>query len=87
VRDAGTYLRETTAEAFDLIVLDPPYQKDQADLAASPLLPELARLLAPGGCLVWEHHARNAWSATGTLALRKTARYGETALTYLGHPV
>lgn len=82
-REASAYLHEAPEAAFGLILLDPPYQKEKTDLAASPLLPGLVRTAEPGALLVWEHDARNTWSAAPGLRLHKTVRYGETAVTYL----
>jgi 16S rRNA (guanine966-N2)-methyltransferase len=84
-RDALGYLTEAAAAGFDLIILDPPYTKGPLDLAQSPLLPQLARVLAPQGIVVWEHDSRNTCSASSPLCPFKTATYGETKVTYFQH--
>lgn len=79
------YLENAPAASFDLILLDPPYVKEAINLAASPWLEGLARVLHPDGLLVWEHHARNQWHSPFPFALIKTLRHGETALSFLHH--
>jgi len=68
-------------EAFDVIVLDPPY----APNAANEALGRAAGLLAPGGRLVVEHAARHAAPAGhGSLRLLRTVKAGDSALSFYG---
>lgn len=85
--DAGGFLQSAPAATFDLILLDPPYHKGKLCLDHSPLLPHLARVLAPSGLVVWEHDARNTWQSPVHLSVLKSARYGESTLTYLQHSI
>ena len=81
--DALAWLRETarTAEpAFDLAVVDPPYE-DAASLARA--LEGLGSLMSAGGWVVAKHFWRGAPpAAVGLLASERVRRFGETALTF-----
>lgn len=66
------------ADGYDLILMDPPYDKG----LASQLAPHVYRLLKPGGVLVVEHSAReliimDTW---------KTRVYGDTTISYFQRP-
>lgn len=65
--------------AWDVIMLDPPYDLGEADLAAN--LAALPVLLADDGVILVERSSRSpepTWPAT--LQLLRQKRYGETAL-------
>jgi len=65
--------------AFDLVLLDPPY--DVPDLA--PAATAAAALVAPGGRLVLEHSRRRASpEAAGTLQRTRTLTAGDSALSF-----
>jgi 16S rRNA (guanine966-N2)-methyltransferase len=69
----------TFRTAYDLILLDPPYE----DQATPALLESLGRsdLLAPGALLVLEHaRAMAAPESTGRLRLIRTRFHGDTAI-------
>lgn len=85
-QDAESYLSAAPAAAFDLILLDPPYLKMAHNLAQSPWLPALARILDRNGVLIWEHDALNSWQGPAALEVFRSVRYGETVLTSLRHP-
>jgi 16S rRNA (guanine966-N2)-methyltransferase len=61
---------------FDLVLVDPPYDYDPQRLA-----PQLARLLARDGLLVWESSSRLPPPEVGGLAERTSRTYGSTRLT------
>lgn len=78
-RDALAYLSEAAPDAFDLALIDPPYEQ-AADLGPS-LSSTLARVLAPGGTIVTECDRRKPLELDETLfALRSEHRYGDTLL-------
>jgi 16S rRNA (guanine966-N2)-methyltransferase len=82
-QDAAAFV-QTCKATYDLILSDPPYAKEHCDLANHETIRAIAPLLAPGGILVWEHDTRNKWtSPPAALRLHKTARYGETSVSYL----
>ncbi len=64
---------------FDLVFLDPPYQKNLAQHVLAMV--ENANILAPGALVIAEEHRRADLPATvGTLSLLDQRRYGETGL-------
>ena len=63
---------------FDIVVLDPPY--DYAALERA--LREAATQRAPGGLLVLEHAARLPPPAPAGLAITRTVKSGDSALTF-----
>jgi 16S rRNA (guanine966-N2)-methyltransferase len=71
-------LRAAAADrgSYDLILCDPPYDYDR--LAA--LGPQLARLLAPDGLLVYQTDARTEPAIEG-LQVRTSRKYGSARLT------
>jgi 16S rRNA (guanine966-N2)-methyltransferase len=81
-REARTALAAEAAagRAYDLVVVDPPYD-EWADLEAA-LAPYLEAVLAPDGLLVVETAARVEPSLP--LSLRTTRRYGAARLTLYG---
>jgi len=67
------------AEAFDLIILDPPY----ADTAATDALAAAAGLASAGTRIVVEHAARHAPpDAHGPLRRTRTVTAGDSALSF-----
>ncbi len=68
---------------FDIILLDPPYEKMPLLLDDHPLLPLLAGLLEENGIVVWEHHSNNVWNSPDGWTLHKSVQYGETAVSQL----
>lgn len=65
-------------DPFDVIVFDPPY--DRADLDA--VLSGSAALVAPDGIVVLEHAWRRTPPDGGGLALTRTVRSGDSALSF-----
>jgi 16S rRNA (guanine(966)-N(2))-methyltransferase RsmD len=80
VRRAGGALG---TEPFELVLIDPPYEKGLEREAIALLVG--AKLLAPGALVVVEHASREAPvlppGAEDALALERTRVYGDTALT------
>lgn len=66
---------------FDMVFLDPPYQFP--DIAGVLLQIEVAQLMAPDGLIVYEHfYKAPAPVATADWIQVRTARYGDTALSF-----
>ena len=79
--DALTYL-EHTADRFDLIFLDPPYDSGLLEAALERIVRfDILRL---GGIISAEHPAGRVINAP-SLRLRRTYRYGKIAVTLLEH--
>ena len=76
-------LRAIAAERrrYGLVLCDPPY-----DFDASRLAPNLAKLLADDGLLVWETSGRLAAPEVPGLRERTTRRYGSARLTLFENP-
>lgn len=65
------------SSSFDIIFLDPPY----SDEGAEETLMESARLLAPGGMVVFEHGSRyNPPERPGGLRMAERRVYGDSAI-------
>jgi 16S rRNA (guanine(966)-N(2))-methyltransferase RsmD len=68
-----------TAAAFDLVLLDPPYDVGNLD----DVLDAAGRLVAPDGRLVLEHSRRRAApDAAGALGRRRLLTAGDSALSF-----
>jgi len=84
-REAIAWLAEQAADpagrgAYDLVLVDPPYE-DTAALGRS--LELVGPLVAPGGAVVAKHFWRASPPARiGMLATERERRFGETALTF-----
>jgi 16S rRNA (guanine966-N2)-methyltransferase len=72
--DAMTYIKKCK-QSFDLIFMDPPYNKGLASLIA----PELYFLIKPGGIMVIEHSPRELIN----ISSYKYKSYGDTVLTFI----
>jgi len=72
--DAMTYIKKCK-QSFDLIFMDPPYNKGLASLIA----PELYFLIKPGGIMVIEHSQRELIN----ISSYKYKSYGDTVLTFI----
>jgi 16S rRNA (guanine966-N2)-methyltransferase len=71
--------------AFELILLDPPYDEGDDRLAA--VLAQAAGVVAPGGMIVLEHaRARPAPAAAGTLPRSRDVTSGDSALAFYACP-
>lgn len=73
-------LATASAEPFDLVFADPPYDDVDAALAA---LEALVPVLAPGARVVLEHATRRPPRPSPVLAVVRTRTYGDTGLTFL----
>jgi 16S rRNA (guanine966-N2)-methyltransferase len=73
------FLAATIEPPWDLTVLDPPYAERTLDLPLERLRPHLAR----GALVVVKHFWRTPMPAGAGLAIIRSRRFGETALTFL----
>jgi len=76
--DAARVLPRLDTEAFDLIVLDPPYDS----LAAETVLGASARVLAHDGLLVLEHATRREPVLHDLLERVRDVKSGDSTLTF-----
>lgn len=76
----GGFEKAVDREAgFDLVFIDPPYD----DLGPGEFLGTVSAVVVDGGEIVLEHSSRQAPpAAAGRLRLRRTRRYGDSALTF-----
>lgn len=74
-----SFLATTSAGPWDVVVLDPPYAERTLDLPLERLRPHLA----PGAVVVVKHFWRTPIPAGAGLAVTRSRRFGETALTFL----
>ena len=64
---------------FDLIFIDPPYEKELAEMALTMV--EKTELLAQGGNVIAEERANiDLPERIGSLLLQQKRRYGETGI-------
>jgi 16S rRNA (guanine966-N2)-methyltransferase len=73
------FLAATNAGPWDLAVLDPPYAERTLDMPLDRLRPHLA----PGALVVVKHFWRTPMPDGAGLAVTRSRRFGETALTFL----
>jgi 16S rRNA (guanine966-N2)-methyltransferase len=80
-QSADSYLAACLDTPFDLVFVDPPYDIDEAELAA--VLDRLPAVLATGGVVVVERSVRAAAPPWPNVILPiKDRRYGDTVLWY-----
>ena len=70
--------RPVTGGPFDIVVLDPPYDYAALDEAVR----DAGSQRAPGGIVVLEHASRVTPPAPAGLALTRTVKSGDSALTF-----
>ncbi len=70
--------KPVTGGPFDIVVLDPPYDYAAVERAVR----DAATQRAPGGLLVLEHAARVPPPAPAGLAITRTVKSGDSALTF-----
>jgi 16S rRNA (guanine966-N2)-methyltransferase len=82
IRQAAEIALETYVSdaRFDVIVLDPPYDRQQPD----QLLASAAPLLAPAGIMVLEHAWRRQPPVAAGSVHQRTVRSGDSALSFYG---
>jgi 16S rRNA (guanine(966)-N(2))-methyltransferase RsmD len=81
--DVATVLPSLGSNAFDLILLDPPY-----DIATmTPVLDASAGALASGGLVVLEHATRREPEPVAVLEPVRRVRSGDSMLTFFAHAV
>jgi 16S rRNA (guanine(966)-N(2))-methyltransferase RsmD len=78
-RAVEPFLGTTSAGPWDVVVLDPPYAERTLDLPLERLRPHLA----PGAVVVVKHFWRTPMPSGAGLAVTRSRRFGETALTFL----
>jgi 16S rRNA (guanine966-N2)-methyltransferase len=76
--DAATMMRGLGSNAFDLILLDPPY--DISTMAA--VLDASAHALADGGLVVLEHATRRELEPVASLKPVRRVKSGDSTLTF-----
>ncbi|MBE6876899.1 MAG: 16S rRNA (guanine(966)-N(2))-methyltransferase RsmD [Ruminococcus sp.] len=73
-KSAEQYIRLCPDESFDLIFLDPPYRNQILE----KILPEISRILRPGGKIIAEHEINcNLPEEISNLLLQKNYFYGK----------
>ena len=76
----AAFLRKPSQATFDIIFLDPPYASDELKNVL-PII-DKSNLLADDGIVIVEHSSKHILSNQfENLTLKKTYRYGDTALT------
>lgn len=82
--DLRTVVKRCGIEAFDLIFVDPPYDKD----LVNPALRKIAELglLAEGGKIIVEHSPRETIAEIDGLAVKDRREYGQTIISFLNRP-
>jgi 16S rRNA G966 N2-methylase RsmD len=75
--DAATILPGLGSNAFDLILLDPPYDI----MNMTPVLDASARVLAAGGLVVLEHATRHGPEPAERLEPVRRVKSGDSTLT------
>ena len=75
------WLGERRAQ-FDLIFLDPPYEKGFLTPNLSAVAQ--AQILAPRGLLIMEHHPKEALEVPPGLVLTDQRKYGQTVISFCG---
>ena len=79
--DLRTVTKRCGIETFDLIFVDPPYNKGLVNLALRKIA-ELG-LLAPEGKIVVEHSPRETIAEISELVLKDQRNYGQTLISFL----
>jgi len=82
-----SWLPRATPTSFDLIFLDPPYDKTGAELSLWPVVQGLHLLLRPNGRIIWEHSCSSKWSPLTPLKTVWHREYGRSSVSFLVHPV
>jgi 16S rRNA (guanine(966)-N(2))-methyltransferase RsmD len=66
---------------FDVLYIDPPYRYEHSHLLLTQI--ETADLVASDGHIIYEHFSKiTPPSSLGGWAITRTAKYGDTALTF-----
>jgi len=79
--ERGVLLLEREGEQFDVIFIDPPYDRDL--IQPSLLLVAAAKLLKEDGIIAAEHSVREDVTGNELFMLRDQRRYGDTMLSFL----
>jgi len=81
--EALSELQKLPENHLDILFSDPPYDTFNGKLDEQPVVREAARVVRPGGLILWEHTARSVWEAPPNLKLVRQKRYGDTWITRL----
>ncbi|NDI17902.1 MAG: hypothetical protein EBY83_08090, partial [Verrucomicrobia bacterium] len=81
------WLPRATPASFDLIFLDPPYDRTGAELSLWPVVQGLHLLLRPNGRVIWEHSCSSKWSPLAPIETVWHREYGRSSVSFLAHPV
>jgi 16S rRNA (guanine(966)-N(2))-methyltransferase RsmD len=76
-------LGRLAGRAFDLVLLDPPYESGEIAAVLASLAAKA--LVAPSGLVVVEHGRRDVVTAPASLTTELERRYGDSLLTLLRH--
>jgi 16S rRNA (guanine966-N2)-methyltransferase len=79
--DLKTIVRKSGIAAFDLIFVDPPYDKDLVNASLSMIVRE--RLLAVGGKIIVEHSPRETIRDIPGLVVTDRREYGQTVISFV----
>lgn len=79
--DLKTIARKSGIEAFDLIFVDPPYDKGLVNPTLKAVVAH--RLLAPAGQVIVEHSPREGIGEIAGLRLKDQRTYGQTVISFL----
>ncbi|MCK4250675.1 16S rRNA (guanine(966)-N(2))-methyltransferase RsmD [candidate division WOR-3 bacterium] len=74
-------LRKSRGKTFDLIFLDPPYNKNYVEKTIK--LISRHRVLKDKGIIVAEYYPEEKFTLPDDLSMLKTKRYGETAVAFI----
>jgi 16S rRNA (guanine966-N2)-methyltransferase len=80
-KDFRIWLKKIACEKFDIIFLDPPYNKNYVGKTIK--LISQHKLLKDKGIIVAEHHPEEKFILPEDLSILKRKRYGETAVTFI----
>lgn len=78
--DATEIIGKFKPRQFDFIFLDPPYKSDLGE----KVLMEIFRynILKESGEIIWEHYYKTKPTGDTAIKLKRTVRYGDTALSF-----
>ena len=79
--ERGVLLLEKEGEQFDIIFIDPPYDRDLIQPSLS--LVAAAKLLKVDGIIAAEHSVREDVTGSELFILRDQRKYGDTMLSFL----
>lgn len=78
-------LKKVDGRQFDIIFIDPPYQKNYTQKAVG--LISKHHLLMDSGIVVVEHHSEEEFTMPEDFSLQKKKKYGETTVSFISKKV